>query len=200
MLLNFLVSRLGIKYLGVEDAKGFKPIHYAASRAGNHGTLRAILGLYPYYLPRFSSFQTYSPLHSALYHNLSDNARILMVYFPELINFIDHTNHTVIHMAISKIDLDVLKLLLYYATPEIITAKTNDGNTALHLACQYKDNLERIEILMRTDFFNPMERNKRGLTPVALLRENNPSTSKPSDLMRIFRLQSDEQLREALAS
>ena len=197
--LEFLVSRLGIKYLGFKDGNGFMPIFYAASRSRNYETLRAVLRLYPYYKTNFFGSGIVSPLREALLHKASDNARILINYFPELVNTFDYINHTPIHMAISGVDADVLKLLLYYATPEVITARDYLGNTALHLACQYKDNLERIEILMRTDFFNPMERNNLGSTPVALFTENNRSTSKPSDLMRIFRLHSDEPLREALS-
>ena len=52
--LEFLVSRLGTKYLGFVDDKGDMPIHLAAQRFDSE-TLRAIIRLYPHYKPLSST-------------------------------------------------------------------------------------------------------------------------------------------------
>ena len=194
--LEFLVSRFGTKYLGIEDKSGYMPIHLAA-RSPNSETLRVILRLYPYYKSGFLRLRKISPLHMALWYLSSENARILIGYFPELINFKTGDNSTVFHLAILSEDSSILSLLLNYATPELITARNSDGNTALHLACQNRISLENIDILMNTGLFNAMERNNNGLTPVDLFIKHNHSQT--SDLMRIFKFQSEEELREAMS-
>ena len=47
----------------------------------------------------------------------SDNARILINYFPELESIHLIINHTPIHMAISSVDADVSKIA---ATPQLL--------------------------------------------------------------------------------
>lgn len=195
--LEFLVSRFGTKYLGIEDKNGYMPIHLAA-RSQNPETLRVILRLYPHYKPKFFWNQTVSPLHTALWYASSENARILIGYFPELINFKADDNNTAIHLAITSGDSSILRLLLYYVTPEIITTRNCGGNTALHLACQNRNSLENIEILMNTGLFNAMERNNNGLTPVGIFIKHE--SSQTSDLMRIFKFQTEKQLREAMSN
>ena len=51
--LEFLVRRLGNKYLRYEDENGLMPIHLVAAKSQNPDTLRTIIAHYPYYKPRF---------------------------------------------------------------------------------------------------------------------------------------------------
>ena len=77
--LEFLVERLGIKYLSHEDEFGLWPIHLAAAKSQNPDTLRTIIALYPRYKPRFSCFRTskvISPLNEAVKNGMQENARI----------------------------------------------------------------------------------------------------------------------------
>ena len=51
---------------------------------------------------------------------------------------------------------------------------------------------------MNTGLFNAMERNNNGLTPVGIFIKHE--SSQTSDLMRIFKFQTEKQLREAMSN
>ena len=204
--LEFLVSRLGTEYLGYTIKKGIMPIYLAAG-FDNPETLRAIIRLYPRYKPissgtRTSKSLSSSPLQNAVNFNLPNNARILLKHFPELISLNDDVpgrNYTVIHLAMRH-DALLLRVLLEYAPPEVITARDNDGYCALHL-CQMGESsvmnyIEKLELLMNTGNFTGMERNSMGVTPIRIVWATR-SMSKEK-LMEIFKLDTDEELEEAL--
>ena len=182
------------------------PIHLAAG-FDNPKTLRAIIRLYPHYKPissgnRTSKFLSSSPLQNAVNFNLPDNARILLEHFPELISLCDDVfdrNYTVIHSAMRH-DALLVRVLLEYAPPEVITARTNHGYCALHLCQMGKSSvinyIEKLELMMNAGNFTGMERNFRGVTPIRIVWGTR-SMSKEK-LMEIFKLDTDEELEEAL--
>ena len=201
--LEFLVRRLGTKYLSYEDSFGLMPIHLAAAKSQNPDTLRTIIALYPYYKPRFSCFRTsnvISPLHEAIKNGMQDNARILLDNFPELINFKDTLGNTVIHLAAEYYDISMLEMLLTFAPPEIISARNYEGDTALHLGQSYVSCYEKHALLMRTGLFTGMERNNKGQTPIGAYRRTHDlkNSSTRIKLIEIFNLQTEEEFNEAL--
>ena len=89
--LDFLVKRLGIKYLSYGDEYGFGMIHLAAANSWNPDTLRKIIVIYPHYKPKFSSFplsEENLPWNEAACKGMKENADLLE-HFPELIMFKD---------------------------------------------------------------------------------------------------------------
>ena len=189
--LEFLISRFGTKYLSYKDKDGYTPI-YVAAMSNYPEALRAIIRLSPHY-----KFKPIYALDIALNHCKPTNAIILFESFPELI---DYPN--IIHKIVTYYERDVLKYLLENAKPETITAKDKEGDTALH--CTVKCCLFHREkwvaitsMLMNTGLFNVMERNQAGLTAVAVIKKRNNSIPNP-ELMRIFKLETEEQFNEAL--
>ena len=167
--LEFLLQRLGIKYLGHEDDNGFMPIHLAA-HSGNSDTLNLIINFHPHYkTSRFINFKTTSPLHMAISNGQLANAKLLLAHFPELINFKDAYKNTAIHLAVTKSNDEMIEMLLEFASPEIICARNVRDETALHLAAR-TSYVSRIELLMRTGHFTAMERNNHGRTPISLFK------------------------------
>lgn len=193
--LEFLLERLGIKYLGHEDDNGFMPIHLAAY-SSNSDTLSLIIKLHPHYkTSRFINFKTTSPLHLAISNGQLSNAKLLLAHFPELINFKDAHKNTAIHLAVTKSNDEMLEMLLEFASPEIICARNHRDETALHLAAR-TSYVSRIELLMRTGHFTAMERNNHGRTPVSLFNPYNVFTPW-IEIMEVFHLKSEEQVYEA---
>ena len=197
--LEFLVNRFGTQYLDFDVQAGMMPIHLAAS-SDYPETLLAIIRLYPYYIPRRSSkIHPISPLRFALENKLPANSKILIESFPELVDFQHQiSKHTSIHLAIRYEQHDILELLLKLAKAETITATTGFLESALHLAANLNNWSTSIRLLLNTGLFTAMERNSFGETPVMIFKESKPKHSSPSELMRIFNLQSKEKLTEAL--
>lgn len=202
--LKFLVSRLGTKYLGYEDENGLWPIHLAA-RCPITDTLRAVLRLYPHYKPRISWFsqsktKIISPLLEPVRNGLLENARILLERFPELTNYKDGKNNTVIHLSMDFVDDLMLKLVLPCSSPEIIAARNVDGDTALYLGLSHKNCLDKHALLMSTGHLTGIERNNKGQTPVFIYRRTRDLKAPAirSKLKQIFNLKSEEELNEAL--
>ena len=199
--LEFLVSRLGTKYLGFVNDNGDIPIHLAA-RTKNPETLRAIIRLYPHYKPLSSTkFIVKSPLHEAISKSRRANIRILLDTFPKLIKFKDDWRHTVIHLAMNDSDADLLlRELLELAPPKIITAKNIVGKTALHMGQDLSNYFEKVELLMKTGLFTGTERHDTGQTPIALFIQNLECKTPPtrSRMMESFQLKSEEELKSKL--
>ena len=195
---EFLATRLGPRYLDSIDRKGYMPIHVAAE-SENPETLRTIIRLYPYYESRLSFRCKFnSPLCLALSAKLPENAKILIERFPELIDLQNQIGnmYTPIHASVVFGQIDILELLLKLSKPETITAKTDSGKTALHLAACL--NRAAIPILLNTGLFSVMERDNSGKTPVAIFAEFYHFLSHRSNLIKTFNLKSEEELIQAL--
>ena len=123
-----------------------------------------------------------------------------MEHFPELINFKDSLDNTVIHLAAEFYDISMMEMLLHFAPSEIISARNDEGDTALHLGQSYKSCYEKHTLLMRTGLFTGMERNNKGQTPIGADHRTHDlkSSSTRIKLMGIFNLQSEEEFNEAL--
>ena len=200
--LEFLVSRFGTEYLGVEDKNGYLPIHLAVKR-GNTVTLRAILRLYPSYeysTSRSPQRQVISPLNAAIRFGVLENVKILLEHFPELINFKNCRNETVIHLAVIESSVNILQFLLKMAPIEIITARNIDGDTALHLGHGYHTCYKIHALLMGTNFFTGWKRNNACQTPIGVYGEKKFLTDPNirSKLMGIFKINTEEEYKDAL--
>ena len=193
---EFLISRVENTNtwlpICLEDEDGFLPVHLAARSS----ILPTVLRLYPRYKPCLFNCTTISPLHIALSNEYFNNARMLLQWFPELINFKDANGNSVIHIAAFKFDISMLEFLLDLAPPKIITSRNSNGDTALHIAARFPKP-EYVNRLMRTGHFSGMERNHNGKTAVYLFKMNHNYVS-DLELMKTFNLNSAEQLSEAL--
>lgn len=211
--LDFLVERFGNELLRSEvlfqedhryltfpripfSLESRMPIHAAV--CSNPEMLRAIIKHYPDHWSIYSGYyisKVASPLHRAVSGRRYDNVQVLLETMPKLIKFVDHNKNTAIHFA-AWIDCHMLGLLLNVASRKIITARNNKGNTVLHLAADYMKR-DIIDLLMNTGYFTGTERNHDGITPVFYFNSHN-SPVPNSELMRIFRFQTEQQVIDAL--
>ena len=203
--LEFLVRRLGTKYLSVADGMGALPIHYAAG-SRNPETLLAILWHYPDYEPKNSldsRSKVNSPLLTAVKSGSIDVVRILLQHFPESIYLKDHVGNTIIHLAMDSADHRMLRFLLSAAPPQIIAADNADGQTALHFGLRYKIfklYLKKLRLLMGTGLFTGWERNIHDRTPIGELWKRRGAIigSNRSKLKQIFNINTEAELNAAI--
>lgn len=196
---EFFLSRLGDKFMSLENEDGLMPVHLAAT-SENIETLRTVLRLYPHYKSRssFFSFSTISPLHMAVSKGLVINARIILERFPDLIYKKEgKDNNTVIHIAAAKYDSSMLEMLLSVAPRRIISALNANGDTALHIAADCST-AHKIELLMRTGYFTGIERNWSDRTPVYIHWRLNRIFISNHGIMARFNLRSEQQFSDAV--
>lgn len=119
-----------------------------------------------------------SPLQTAISFSQLSQAKVLLSFYPELINCRNSNGSTIIHTAVLEGDAEALEFLLRHASARLIRAVDDFGCTALHLAPDSKI----IKMLMETNLFTGKECNYSGITPITLFRKLKLS----QDILQLF--------------
>ncbi|KAL5972798.1 hypothetical protein ACLOJK_039604 [Asimina triloba] len=169
------------------DCHGRTPLHYAASQ-GDHEMVAGLLesDVSTAYIPDKDSF---FPIHMAACNSHVGIIRDLLRCCPDSGELVDARGWNVLHVAIDRKDLRVVKYVLQApGLEDLINEPDNDGNTPLHLAVT-NDRPQIVQILVADERVDLRATNSSGLTALDIARSNN-------ELTMILQKRADKNVKE----
>jgi ankyrin repeat protein len=129
-----VTSAGGLDYLSINDFNGFSPI-YSAVISGSDLVLMEIIKHDRLKNARSSSPHNFynenaSPLQTAISFSQLSQAKVLLSFYPEMINCRNSNGSTIIHTAVLEGDAEALEFLLRHASARLIRAVDDFGCTA----------------------------------------------------------------------